>query len=147
LSAGKSSQPTRQAFDYSVKKVNEKVKQLKKDISRPNGVKNLDEYLNQKFSFPTADLSKRGPQIIQDESLNCDSLKSSLISEKLKTQSLTEKIIKTENLVESKDNELKKTEDASSLSAKKLNNVKLNLKRTASREIYAKNTKNKRCFK
>ena len=93
--------------------------------------------MNKTFIFPTADLSKRGPQIIQDGTLNCDSLKSSLLSEKLKTQSLTEKLITTESLVESKDNELKKTEDALSLSAKKLTNVKLNLKRTASREIYA----------
>jgi len=58
----------------------------------------------------------------------------------LRKHSLHEKtaasvLLKTENLVELKDNELKKTEDASSLSAKKLTNVKLNLKRTASLDL------------
>jgi len=95
LSAGTSSQPPKQAFDYSVmnyyvKKVIEKVKQLKKGISRPYGVKNLDEYLNKKFSFPTAELSNERSCIDKTESI--EQLETLLKEKESTLNKLTERV-------------------------------------------------------
>ena len=75
LGAGTSSQLTKQAFDYSVmnyhvKKVIEKVKLLEKGIRRPNGVKNLDEYLNKNSAFQQQILAMRGVVLIKLNVLN-----------------------------------------------------------------------------
>ena len=72
------------------------------------------------FLFPKAELNKRGPKVSNDDSLNSETLKFALGSEKLKNQSLAEQLIETEHLIESKEEELKESEEALSLSAKKI---------------------------
>jgi hypothetical protein len=52
----------------------------KKSKSRPNIALELHEYLESEFIFPQAELTKRGPHVVADETLN---IKGSLLSKKL----------------------------------------------------------------
>ena len=90
-------QPTYNAYQYSAQKVKDHVDKLKKTKSRPKIALELHEYLESEFIFLQAELTKRGPHVVADETLN---IKGSLLRKKLKTQELkTEKLFETENTV------------------------------------------------
>jgi hypothetical protein len=92
-------QPTEKAYQYPINRVKDKIEKLNKNRHRPSVALELENYLHSQFTFPKADLSKRGPQVLVDETLN---LKSSLLNEKLKTQLITETFIEVENEVKEK---------------------------------------------
>ena len=106
-------QPTDKAFQYSLKKVSDKIEKLNKSKSRAH--------------VADAEINKRGPQTSVEESLD---FKAALVNKKLNNQILAKENIETKNLIQTRDCQMTN-------STKKVERLKLNLKRTSSRESYA----------
>ena len=63
-------EPTDKAFEYSVKKLIEKVERLSKNKARKQIGDELNNLLLSDFVYPKANLSKRGLQVSIDQNLN-----------------------------------------------------------------------------
>ena len=122
--------PTEKSYEYSLNKLVKEVDKLKKGLSRPSTKQQYDSLLTSDYKFPQPDELRRGPYIKTDECLN---LKESLYNEKLKTETVTKKLVLSDITNNSNIENL-------NITTAQLQECKLKLKRTAARETYVNKT-------